>query len=104
MAGHIYFKDENGVAYTNSKDTYRGVPGSTYISHGEWADAEVWYDGESINVNDAEDYMWGDYVYDCKDEGREPSETDFETWIDEQGGADYVRDVLDEILAARCAV
>jgi len=101
MAGHIYFKDENGNVFTNSKETYRGVAGSTFISHGEWADGEVAYDGELMNANDPEDYMWGDYVYDCQNDGVEPSEEGFETWIEEQGGADYVRDVLDEILAAR---
>ena len=29
--GHLYHKDEDGNVWTNSKETYRGVPGSTYI-------------------------------------------------------------------------
>jgi len=66
--GHLYWKDENGVAHTNSKETWRGVPGTTYICHGEWSDPEVWYNGHEYNSDDIEDYMWERFKDEMEDE------------------------------------
>lgn len=30
-AGHLYWKDDDGTIHTNSKETWRGVPGTTFI-------------------------------------------------------------------------
>jgi hypothetical protein len=64
--GNLYHKDEDGNVWTNSKETYRGVPGSTYISHGEWADPEVLWDGVELNANDIEECLWYSYKDDCE--------------------------------------
>lgn len=53
--GHLYHQDDDGTIYTNSKRTYRGVPGSLFIWHGAWNDPEVIWKGQSINANDVED-------------------------------------------------
>jgi hypothetical protein len=77
-AGHLSWKDEDGNAYTNSKEKWHGVEGTTFISHGEWSDPEVWYDGEELNANSLEDYMWEEYKYECEETGKTPSETEYD--------------------------
>lgn len=76
-SGNLYWRDEDGNAYTNSKDKWRGVEGTTFISHGEWSDPEVWYDGEELNGNSLEDYVWAEYEYECKEMGKAPSEQEY---------------------------
>ena len=51
-AGNLYGHHEDGTPFTNSKDTWRGVKGTTFISHGEWSDPEIWYKGKELNAND----------------------------------------------------
>ena len=93
-AGHIYYKDEDGNVYTNSKETYRGVPGSTYIWHGEWADPEVLWKGSEINVNNVENSLWASYKEDCYEYGDKPTEDGFEDWLEEKG-PNYIASELD---------
>lgn len=95
-AGHIYYKDEDGNVWTNSKETYRGVPGSTYIWHGEWADPEVLWGGVELNVNDVEDSLWESYKDDCSERREKPTEDGFEDWLDEMGTS-YIATTLDEL-------
>lgn len=95
-AGHIYHKDEDGNIYTNSKDTYRGVPGSTFISHGEWSDPEILWKGSELNANEVEDYLWEDYKDACRERKEKPTEDGFEDWLDEMG-TDYIASTLDEV-------
>ena len=98
-AGHIYHKDEDGNVWTNSKDTYRGVPGSTYIYHGEWADPEVLWKGVEINANDVEDSLWESYEDDCRDRREKPTDDGFDEWLDEMGTS-YIASTLDELAMA----
>ena len=98
-AGHIYHKDEDGNVWTNSKDTYRGVPGSTYIYHGEWADPEVLWKGVEINANDVEDSLWESYEDDCRDRRERPTDDGFDEWLDEMGTS-YIATTLDELAMA----
>lgn len=95
-AGHIYHKDEDGNVYTNSKETYRGVPGSTYIWHGEWSDPEILWKGSELNANDVEDTLWEDYQDACRELKEKPTEDGFEDWLDEMG-TNYIASTLDEI-------
>ena len=83
--GHLYHKDEDGNVWTNSKETYRGVPGSTYIWHGEWADPEVLWDGVELNVTDIEEGLWYSYKDDCEERGENPTEQGYEAWLKEMG-------------------
>lgn len=76
-AGHLYWKDEDGIAHTNSKEKWHGVEGTTFIYHGEWSDPEVWYDGEELNYNHLEDNVWAEYEYECKEMGNKPSEEEY---------------------------
>jgi hypothetical protein len=76
-AGHMCGTYEDGTRWTNSKDTWRGIDGTTYIWHGEWADPEVWYDGEEFSANQLEDYCWDVYKTECQEEGREANEQEF---------------------------
>lgn len=94
--GHLYYKDEDGKVHTNSKETYRGVPGSIYISHGEWADAEILWDGVELNANDVEEGLWYSYKDDCEENGEQPTEEGYETWLEEMG-TDYIASQLDDL-------
>lgn len=97
-AGHLYFHDEEGRPYTNSKETWRGVPGTTYIYHGEWADPEVWYEGYEINYNDLEDFMFDIYNSECTEDGIEATEEGYESWMEKQGTS-WIKATLDEYIS-----
>ena len=92
-AGHIYFKDDEGNIHTNSRQTYRGVPGSILISHGEWADPEIIWDGQSINASAFEDELWVIYKDYCDERKIKPDDSGFEEWLQEQG----TRFIADEL-------
>jgi hypothetical protein len=94
--GHLYHKDEDGNVWTNSKETYRGVPGSTYIWHGEWADPEVLWDGVELNVNDIEEGLWYSYKDDCEERREKPTEQGYEAWLKEMG-TEYIASQLDDL-------
>ena len=94
--GHLYHKDEDGNVWTNSKETYRGVPGSTYIWHGEWSDPEVLWDGVELNVNDIEEDLWYSYKDDCKRRAENPTEQGYEAWLEEMG-TEYIASQLDDL-------
>ena len=76
-AGHLYWKDEEGV-HTNSNETWHGVEGTVFIWHGEWSDPEVLYDGEELNGSDLEDYAWAVYETECEEEGKKPTEEEYD--------------------------
>jgi len=97
--GHLYYKDENGNVHTNSKETYRGVPGSTYIWHGEWAGPEVLWKGVELNVDDIEEGLWISYKDECEEIGENPTEQGYEAWLKEMG-TDYIAAQLDDCLWA----
>ena len=95
------FIDKDGVMKYRPT-TYRGVKGTIFYDHGEWSDAEVEYDGELINVNYIEDYMWDEYNEDCRRMGIKVADDNYESfneWIEEQGGAQYVEECINEVLA-----
>lgn len=77
-SGHLYGHYDDGTPFTNSKDMWHGVPGTTFISHGEWSDPDVWYDNEEINASELEDYMWAEYQYECQEHGKKPSEQEYD--------------------------
>lgn len=95
--GHLYHQDDDGTIYTNSKERYRGVPGTTFIWHGNNADPEVIYKGKSFNVNDVEDNLWYTYKDECEENGEHPTDQGFEAWLQEVGTS-YIATTLDEIL------
>lgn len=92
--GHLYGIDSDDNIFTNSKETYRNVPGTTYIYHGEWSDPEVIYKGKELNANDIEDYLWSDF----KDETGSDDESMFDEWVENQG-IDYLKSVLDDMVS-----
>lgn len=58
--------------------TWRGVEGSKFRWHGEWADHEVEYRGKLFNEVELEESLWLIYKDDCFSEGIEPTEEGFE--------------------------
>lgn len=93
--GHLYGHDDDGNVFTNSKDTWRGVPGTTFVWHGEWSDPEVFYDGEELNGSELEDYMWAEYTYECEDEGKKPTEQEYDNLP-----SDWFAEKLDDFVNA----
>lgn len=90
-SGHLYGHDSDGNVFTNSEETYRGVEGSRFISHGEWSDPEIWYNGKSANANDVEDMMWEYYKEECEERGVVPSDEEFDNLP-----AEWFKEHLDE--------
>lgn len=82
-AGNLYGTDSEGNTFTNSEKTWRGVPGTTFIWHGEWSDPEVIYKGQSFNETDLEDYLWAEYKELCDCDGKKAlNDADFDKFCD----------------------
>lgn len=58
---------------------YRGAEGIEFISHGEWSDPELIYDGLSFNYWDIENALWSMF---CEELGEETGLTIYQ--IEEQ--------------------
>lgn len=91
--GHIYVKNDDGTIFTNSKNTWRGVKGTTFIWHGEWSDPEVLYDGEELNASQLEDYAWDVYKTECRENGKTPNEREFDNLPTK-----WFKDVIDDYM------
>lgn len=63
------FVVENGVASFPMKEypNYCGIEDIGYISHGEWADAELEYNGKLFNENTVSDAMWERFIEEFPD-------------------------------------
>ena len=94
--GHLYRKDAEGNVHTNSKETYRGVEGSTFIWHGEWADPTILWKGKELNGNDVEEYLFDEYKETCNETGETPTTEGFDKWAETQD----IAAALDELLWA----
>lgn len=111
-AGHIYGHDEDGKVFTNSKETYRGVPGSVFIWHGEWSDPEILYKDHELNAVDVEEGMWNTFQEYCNDEedkkdfkeatGHDLEQNDncYEEWL-KWMGTDWIASQLDDSVWAQ---
>lgn len=88
---------------------YRGAEGIEFISHGEWCDPELVYDGKSFNYWDIEDALWSMFceeivennivdgnmyvtVYDIE-EHMDKYEPMFDKYV-QDNAADYLNDVI----------
>lgn len=110
-SGDLYGHYDDGTPFTNSKQTYRGVPGTTFISHGEWADPEIWYKGHELNAEDVEEGLWNSFEAACSDpdDSRDfqeatgkkmtKDENCFEEWLKWMGPS-YIQDELDDCVWA----
>lgn len=92
--GHLFHQDDDGTVHTNSKQTWRGVPGTKFIYHGEWSDSEILYKGKLINANDAEEGLEIAYTSDVEDRGFKGS---FDQWLSEQDPR-YLASFLDDYI------
>lgn len=79
------------------KETYRGVSSSIFIWHGEWSDPEILWNGVNLNANDVENKLWYSYKDDCIENHTEPTEDDFEDWLDKMG-TEYIVSILNDIV------
>lgn len=77
-------------------NTYRNAPNTEFISHGEWCDPEIRYrNGILINANEFEENLYGQFRNICYEnnveyEDWEHEEEAYETWIENQGGGEFV--------------
>lgn len=74
------------------EDTWRGVPDTKFIWHGEWSDPEIEYKGKLINSNDVEEGLEIAYNSDVEDRGFQGS---FDQWLSEQDPR-YLASFLDD--------
>jgi hypothetical protein len=60
---------KNGLASFPMKEypNYCGIEGIGYISHGEWSDAELEYNGKLFNENVVSDVMWKRFIEEFPD-------------------------------------
>jgi hypothetical protein len=75
---------------------WMGVEGARYISHGEWADPEIVYNGDSFDYYDFEDVALADYREECPNDKNGDG---YDSWL-EQKGPDYVRSILDDLASS----
>lgn len=86
-------KENNNIAYgsvtpsmtgpsATGRETWRGVPGTRFIWHGEWADPEIEYKGHTINANEVEDFFYTTYKEEMEEYGYDMS---FDDWMTKQG-------------------
>lgn len=111
-AGHLYGHTDDGTPFTNSKETYRGVPGTVFISHGEWGDPEIWYKEHELNGVDVEDSLWNTFKEYCQDEEDKQSfkedtghdlvenEDCYEEWL-QWMGTEWIASQLDDLCWAQ---
>ena len=68
--------------------TWRGVQGTQFIYHGEWADPEIYCDDQLFNATQLEDYAWSVYNDDCKEFKVTPNEDDYDklppSWFEDR--------------------
>lgn len=91
--GHLTGTYDDGSRWTNSKDMWRGVEGTTYIWHGEWSDPEVWYDGEELNGNQLDEFAWDVYKTECEENDKEVDENEFDNLPSE-----WFKNILDDFM------
>lgn len=108
--GVIEYKDVHGVicyAYIGSEGVkpWRGVAGTHYVWHGEWADAEVINldvdEGEipqAVSEADLDDYIWVTFKAECEETGKTPTDEGFEAWL-EKYETDVLKCALNDVLA-----
>ena len=86
--GDLYGHYDDGTPFTNSKRKFHGIPGTVFIWHGEWSDPEVWYNGKEYNATMFEDTFWDMYKTECEEEGREPTDREYDNlpteWFEEK--------------------
>ena len=78
------------------RETWRGVPGTRFIWHGEWADPEIEYKGHLINANDVDDYFYEVYKEEMEEYGYDMS---FDDWMAKQGQI-TLSSALDDMIAS----
>ena len=58
-----------------------GLPDVEYISHGDWSDGEVEYQGFLYNATDVTEFVYDDYVEYCEENNEQESDEGFDKWI-----------------------
>lgn len=98
-AGFEVVKDDHGdyevIANTNEscdkkvlkEDNYRGAKDVEFVSHGQWADPDLVYNGYTFNYWDIEDALWSMFLEDTGHKDSESGDPKVEEEFDK-----YVRD------------
>lgn len=75
---------------------YCGAEGVELVSHGEWSDPELVWEGLSFNYWDIEDALWGMFCLDkAEDSGLSVMEIDSKADEYEDEYCEFVRDNID---------
>ena len=66
-----------------------GLPDVEYISHGDWSDGEVEYQGFLYNAADLTEFVYDDYAEYCKENNEQESDEGFDEWIKDNNDCVY---------------
>lgn len=77
------FKVENGVASFPMKELpdWYGIPDIGFISHGQWSDPEIEYEGKRINATTIEEIMWERFNEECEEKFTDANYDEFAAYM-----------------------
>lgn len=84
------------VLRESEEATFRGVPGTKFIWHGEWSDPEIIYKGKSLNYWDVENGLWAQFLEDTGHKDSESGDPKVEAEFNEycQNNVSYLDDII----------
>ena len=85
--------------WNENKPNYYGIPEVKYIYRNEWADPELYYQGEYFNIHDVEDAMWIDFQEYAEENSIEENMDNFSEYM-KNNTCDII-EYLDNLLTCR---
>ena len=78
-----------------AENCFYGIPGIQIIWHGEWADPELVWNGQSFDYYDLEMPLWEVYREECDEAGVPTDDDKFGEWIREHAdlAEEYLRNL-----------
>lgn len=69
------------AGHSSSKETWRGVPDTTFFFPSDLEEPIILYKGKEISCYDVEDELWEIYKDECKENGETPTYDGYEEWV-----------------------
>lgn len=82
------------------KSWFYGIYGIGFVWRGSWADPELIWHKKSFNYYDLENSLWELYREDCRENARQCSAENFETWV--KKNAFLAREILQNLMDYKC--
>ena len=77
-------------------DNYCGIPDIGILWHGEWADPEIVFDGQTCDYYELEDGLWERYAEECRENGKTADVDRFPAWVkeNEELAKEFLRELI----------